>query len=244
MPLFIALFLFPIICIANDCSDKFDNKSTNYVTGILHETKLKIPPPKGFLEGSDFEYIKLMKAISNTSEKNHIGAFVREVEVPDLIRNDKDLKLKIHGSAFSIKRFDYIDTTPEMLKAEKRAITEQAEQFKASFDDIKKAMLRHIKTNLEFLDDKELLKLDELDFRQKILPVHDESTDHFSYSTYQVNNLGAGKVITTQTMTMAVVKKKLIFLFICGEENDLEETRKISRWWVREVFESNAPSIH
>lgn len=234
--------LLPIIAFANEWSDNFTIKRTDFVIGTLHKTKIKIPPPKGFVEGSEFEFIKLLKAIASSPQKNHFGIFVREVELPDLIRNEKGLKLKIHGSAFSIKRFDYIDTTSEMLKAEKLAITEQSEEFHKLFNGVKKAMMGSIKTKLELLDDKKLLKLDAFDFKQKILPIHDSSIDHFAYSTYQVNNLGAGKVITTQTMTMAVVKKKFIFLIIIGEENDLEETRKISRWWARDIFEANSPS--
>lgn len=241
----ISLAIFTIIILpcdaddANKWSDNFANKRTDYVVGILHKTKVKIPPPKGFIEGSDFEYIKLMKSISNTSQKNHIGAFVREVEVPALIKNEADLKLKIHGSAFSIKRFDHVDTTPEMLRLEKQAITEQSKQYKTAFNEGTKALMGKIKANLQEIDDKDLLKLDSIDFKQKVLPVHDESIDHFSYSTYQVNKIGSVKVISTQTMTMAVVKKKLIFLFIAGEEKDLEETRRISRLWVRDVLDSN-----
>jgi hypothetical protein len=224
---------------ANKWSDNFSNKRTDYVVGILHKTKVKIPPPKGFIEASDFEYIKLMKSISNSSQKNHIGAFVREVEVPALIKNEADLKLKIYGSAFSIKRFDHIDTTPEMMKSEKQAITEQSKQYKTAFSDMKKALMGKMQTKLELIDDKDLLKLDSLDFKQKILPVHDESIAHFSYSTYQVSKIGSIKVISTQTMTMVAVKKKLIFLTISGDEKDLEETRRVSRLWVRDVLNLN-----
>ena len=97
-----------------------------------------------------------------------------------------------------------------------------------------------IKTKLEILDDKKILELDEMNFNQKVLPVHDDSDEHFSYSTYQVNKIGLKKIITTQTMTMVVVKKKLIFLVISGEDDDLEETRRISRWWVREILDINS----
>jgi hypothetical protein len=210
---------------------------------LIGGNEVKISPPTGFVDGSKYNFVKLMVELQKRPESNTLAFYVSETELPKLIKDEDDLILENWCIVSSNLMLDDINITREIFQAEKAQLIEIRKSQRQYFLEAYKEAFNSINTNSErVFEDKELgkelkvkskSKLQHLGWNAQIESIHHEGDNFFSWSTHQSNGENYSAWLT-QTL-MHINQKAFLLMSFSTHKSGLKMTQSVTKNWVNRI---------
>lgn len=167
---------------------------------------------------------------------------------------DQDLEMALSGQAFKMKRYWAIQAEKDSL--DERFSDEQFAEMKVVLRSQQKQLIEQLKRDMPDRMNESFGKCsEELKQQAKVqpggivtLPSHYDDATSIANSIVARVELDKGGdqpevVVVTVTFSIVHVGERLLFLYVYGDEDDLEWTREQSKVWSKAVVAANPPRL-